>query len=156
MKNEDYVSFEVAKLLKQKGFNELVDSCYGIAVRHNGEDIDEDEEYELKSAGREDEIEYVDGGMVYQFWTNNQESKDIYSRPSLWTALKWLRDVHKMSIMVDCIGEQRYEPTIQTFAGNDYEIEGELVWVDDVKRGFKTYERATEMAIKWCLENLIK
>jgi len=156
MITEDFVSFEVAKLLKEKGFNELTPSSYGIAVMHNGEEIDEDEEYELKSEGRENEIEYVEGGAVFDFWNkNSEEMESVYSRPTLYVTMKWLREVHKMSIMVDCIGKCNYQPTIQTFAGKDYEIEGEVVWVNDVKRGFKTYERACEMAIKYCLEHLI-
>lgn len=30
MITEDYVSFETAKLLKEKGFNEIVDHCYDL------------------------------------------------------------------------------------------------------------------------------
>ena len=52
MIKERRCSYEVAKLLKEKGFRECCRCCYGTTVRHNGEDIDEDEEFELKSEGR--------------------------------------------------------------------------------------------------------
>jgi hypothetical protein len=78
-------------------------------------------------------------------------------------AMKWLREVHNLHIMVNCVGKVNYDPIIQSFDGKDYEIEGIEVcttklingkWVN-VRRGFKTYEQACEAAIKYCLENLI-
>ena len=75
MITEDYVSFETAKLLKEKGFNEWCYKCYGTAVYHKGVPISFDEEFELKCGGLGDEIEYVEGGCLYDFSCNNREKE---------------------------------------------------------------------------------
>lgn len=63
MNKEDYVSFEVAKLLKEKGFNE---PCFS---------------------------QYTKTGSIWncQAPENFNESEGCYSRPSLYEAQKWLR-----------------------------------------------------------------
>ena len=134
---EDYVSFETAKLLKEKGFD--------TAVHHYYQKIDDDIIYH---------IEDFRNWNLHDMW---------YSMPTLQMAMKWLREVHNLHIMVNCVGKVNYDPIIQSFDGKDYEIEGIEVgttkringkWVN-VRRGFKTYEQAVEAAIKYCLENLI-
>lgn len=93
MITEDYVSFETAKLLKEKGFREWCFHCYGVAVLHNGVDISFDEECDLKNDGREDEIEYVEGGRLYDYGCKNSD-KDIkvWAAPTLSVAMKWLEE----------------------------------------------------------------
>ena len=157
MITEDYVSFETAKLLKENGFNEWCFKCYGIAVLHNGADISFDEECELKDEGRENEIEYVEGGRLYDYASNNRENvRVVWAAPTLWAAMKWLREEKKIGIEVninfDCAaGKWYYEygfcifqlsGTFEKLAECDYD-------------GYKTYEGACEAAIKYCLENLI-
>lgn len=82
------------------------------------------------------------GGEKYTF---------ICPAPTLQIAMKWLREVHKLSI------EPYYDEV--------------LTWVVDIKHigkhtdtrefetvrenCYKTYEQACEAAIKYCLENLI-
>jgi hypothetical protein len=132
---EDYVSFEVAKLLKEKGFDEDT-----IGVYHKD-------------------------GTFRLLCLNTWNSKFVtpISAPTLQMAMKWLREVHNLHIMINCIGKVNYDPTIQRFDGKDFEVEGVEVgttrkidgkWVN-VQRGFKTCEQAAEAAIKYCLENLI-
>ena len=67
---EDYVSFETAKLLKEKGFDEPTISIY-----------------------------YEDGTFEY-FSLNKWNSKFITPifAPTLQMAMKWLREVHKLHI----------------------------------------------------------
>lgn len=102
MIKERICSYELSMLLQEKGFRELCRYCYGTAVRHNGEDIDEDEEFELKSAGRADEIEYIKGGVLYNLYYDNDKSfgKDVCAAPTHQTACDWLRIVHKIHIII--------------------------------------------------------
>ena len=94
------VSTDTAKLLKELGFDVTCPKCYGTAVLHNGEYISFDEECELKSEGRGDEIEYVDGGMLYTIWFNNNDKEElnVYSAPDIETVRKWFRDKHNLHI----------------------------------------------------------
>jgi hypothetical protein len=135
MITEDYVSFETAKLLKEKGFTSVWCTKY----------------YEIPSSPNNKFHPLRNSALPKDY-----NFGDLYcSATTLQMAMKWLRENYSIHIMVNCIGSERYEPTIQTFSGKDYEIEGEVVWVDGIKRGFKTCEQAIEAAIKYCLENLI-
>lgn len=99
--SKNRVSIETAKLLKEVGFNEMCDCCYGLSVRHNGREIDEDEEYELKSEGLADEIEYVDGAHLYHMWCRNNDYNSIYSCPTQEDALEWVRENLKIYVIID-------------------------------------------------------
>ena len=74
---EDYVSFEIAKLLKEKGFNEVIAGYY----RPNGK------------------FGHIIGGM---FNSEKQFIKDeCCSAPTLQMAMKWLREVYNFHIWVE-------------------------------------------------------
>lgn len=73
MSKGDYVSLEVAKLLKEKGFNEL---CY-TAYDKDGRSFNYKE--------------------IRLNW--NGEYDWAYSRPTLYHAQKWLRDVHNIDVL---------------------------------------------------------
>ena len=94
------VKSETAKALKDIGFDVTCPNCYGMAVMHNGEYLGSDEEYELRAEGRGDEIEYVDGGMLYSMWCNNREKedRDVYAAPDIEVVRKWFRDKHNLHI----------------------------------------------------------
>lgn len=71
MITEDYVSFETAKLLKKKGFDErLCNTCY----KYNG-----------KFCNNRKSMSGVDTMISYQ-------------APTLQMAMKWLREVHDIAI----------------------------------------------------------
>lgn len=94
------VNLENAKLLKELGFREWCNCCYGTAVRHNGENIDEDEEYELKADGRENEIEYIEGGELYHINCNNhKEDVNVWACPTQEQVLQWLRNKYRTHIV---------------------------------------------------------
>ena len=106
MITEDYVSFETAKLLKEKGFNLWCYKSYGDAVYHKGVPISFDEECELINEGLEDEIEYVEGGYLYDFGCDNRkENTKVYAAPTLQRAIKWLEEVHHILVIPDYIYE---------------------------------------------------
>lgn len=127
MITEDYVSFEVAKLLKEKGFNK--DTYTMSMYDENGEAKD----VLLLKVGEEPVL-----------------------RPTLQMATKWLREIHHyyIQIMLDswaCEGHMGYYVVIQK-TDSDFEMMLQDA-VDEVF--YQTYEEAAESAIKYCLENLI-
>ena len=80
MITEDYVSFETAKLLKEKGFD---DNCAAL--------------YDLRSG------ELNQRGVGYVF--NNGQWDNFITAPTLQMVMKWLREVHKLFIHIDVIRE---------------------------------------------------
>ena len=123
MITEDYCSFELAKLLKEKGFIEM---CYMY--------------YEPDKHG------YALCGERFE---NHNYVKEEISCPTHQMAMKWLREVHKLFIVI----EPEYFEAGRVIA---YDFS---VWCgDNYKHNFKdnpTYEEAVEAALKYVLENLI-
>lgn len=81
--------------LKKLGFNEPCDYLYTTAIRHNGEDLDCDEEYELKEEGHGDEIEYTPGGWLEKHYNRNGfqcMSDDNCSAPFLHDVVDWFEN----------------------------------------------------------------
>lgn len=125
MITENYVSFKIAKLLKEKGFDEHCVYVY----RHDGsEDI----------------------------WDADKE--DIAcQKPTLAMAMKWLREVHKISVeplpdWLDSNHENIHEGwycEIRNLTDMSYDAD----YFEHKK--YSTYEEACEAAIKYCLEILI-
>lgn len=75
---EDYVPYEIAQLLKEKGFNERCGTAYTTA-----------EGYPIRVMG-----------STYSLERNSDYDNFHYSMPSQSLALKWLREVHKMYIYI--------------------------------------------------------
>lgn len=124
---EDYVSFEVAKLLKEKGFDEPVNCFY-----------------------------FIDGTFTGNTVTTTNSYTRHYAVPTHQRTLKWLREVHNICIVIqpyDSYYKERYEFEINKKNNNDFTWE----WISDIENTiFDTYEEAVEAAIKHCLTNLIK
>ena len=147
MITEDYVSFETAKLLKEKGFKMWCYKSYGTAVYHKGVPISFDEECDLKDEGLEDEIEYVEGGCLYDFGCDNRkEDAKVYAAPTLQMAMKWLREKHNIAIETEW--EHLWYAYIKPMTSKPSEE-------DYCQCKSSKYEEACEDAIKYCLENLI-
>ena len=153
MITEDYVSFQTSKLLKEKGFKEWCSRCYGVAVLHNGQEISFDEECELKDEGRENEIEYVEGGMLYDSgYDNRNKDEKAWAAPTLWDAMKWLRKEHNIHVV------PKFDFYAGDYTGRVYDGRRESTAEKDdyiAIVGNNTYEEACDAAIKYCLENLI-
>ncbi len=134
MITEDYVSFETAKLLKEKGFDESTPITYFI-----GDD---------KPRG------CVVGEMIHH--PKAKEDTHLIDCPTLQMAMKWLREVHNLHISVNMGFDVDYSqyffyvPFVCRFSNKD----GEYLTPFDEKE-FGSCEEATEAAIKYCLENLI-
>lgn len=135
MITEDYVSFETAKLLKEKEFDAECDYLY------------------------------VDGKILRASWACNwnrgdtlfTDYKNECSAPTLQMTMKWLREVHKLGIFPTTF----YRHT-ETFDGHNYGCTLVNLKTFDVIGNFEdctfpsdSYEQTCEAAIKYCLENLI-
>ena len=87
---EQLISFETAKLAKEKGFKEFSYACYkedGILENLNN----------IWHCGCE-------GGMELDEWFydyNNYKHKKLISAPTQSLLQKWLRDAHKIHIRID-------------------------------------------------------
>lgn len=159
---ENYVSYEVARLLEKKGFNETCYACY----------------------------EYFESGVtLYRGWMFEYKGNPVHNSserikcPTLQMAMKWLREVHNIDIDINaCCGMlgircySAYVSTYKPYKLTDIDKKFGLT-EDDVKHRlvqskrntripskseiipaheyFDTYEKAVEAAIKYCL-NLIK
>ena len=126
---EDYVSFEIAKLLKEKGFDEKVSTHYLIHPSGFPEFFDKKDEF--------------------------TEPGDVWLKcPTLQMAMKWLREVHNIAISVYVfnrdlpVEKDNITYTIDIATTEMSSRNGHLRLVGP-------YEQACESAIKYCLENLI-
>jgi hypothetical protein len=127
MVTEDYVSFETAKLLKEKGFNK---DAYTMSMYdENGEAKD----VLLLRVGEEPVL-----------------------RPTLQMAMKWLRKEHNLHCNsdYDIILGWYSQITSLTETVEDHYTEMKHYHPEKVN-GFSSPEEACEEAIKYCLENLI-
>lgn len=128
---EDYVSFETAKLLKDKGFDEECCPWYGS-------------DGNIHKTGCE--------------MRNSDCALDSMMAPTLQMAMKWLREVHKLHISVIPNPLNWEHQDIQDGWGCEVTHLSDLSYDSDYiffKKKYQTYESACDAAIKYCLENLI-
>lgn len=116
------ISLKVAKLAKEKKFDWKVLNCYN----ENGE-IGDVEDYLL---------------INFNQWENVEGSNiNLYSTPTQSLLQKWIREVHKIHILIDygnltnkyCFELLPIEPKIEVFMSSEMK--------------FKTYEEALEAAL---------
>ncbi len=136
MIKEDYVSFETAKLLKERGFNEKCRGCY----RSEFDDCD-------------NAVVVLEEWMAQSYNNDFKDEGFLCSAPTLQMAMKWLREkrsleiypYHNSSIIYNSKWWYeiiKYPNSVAEYeCGKDEEVE--------------TYEQACEMAILYCLNNLL-
>lgn len=142
MIEEDYVSFETAKLLKEKGFDEKCQKVY----LHDGIIL-------WASCFMEGEsfLDYHDIELAanYDGWITYTQGNYGFLCPTQSVAMKWLREVHNLHIEIH----------YNTFGNNySYIIQHSPIKLDDIRSYptiFWEYEKACETAIQDCLQNLI-
>lgn len=132
MITEDYLSFEVAKLLKEKGFNLEWSPFYSEQdknewVRNNN--------YNIPNPNYDDNIPF-----------DSEILNVIAPHVSLQMAMKWLREVHKYLIVVGNKNGNYLYLIKDLKANTDLGISNDE---------YINYEEACEAAIKYCLTNLI-
>ena len=134
MITENYVSFEVAKLLKEKGFEEETYGNYYLGGKFDGK--------------------FEESSKVN--W--NKFFKTPIAAPTQQMAMKWLRLTHKIYIQalapvydMDCaeLGVT-YNVVITNLANQCLAFDTPL---EDIE--YDSPEEAHEAALKYCLKNLI-
>lgn len=141
---EDYVSFEVAKLLKEKGFRERTNRYYNA---------------QYNEARTVSDVFFMD-------WNDDELMKRIsmkgaFSIPTHQLACAWLRKNYNLHVC----------PKLACFRGAKKHDKEYYKWEDRVLRlptnnqvhpqlmgiheYYNTYEEAVEAALKYSLENLI-
>ncbi len=144
MITEDYVSFETAKLLKEKGFYGECFSMYLTPKPHSG--MGDPNEAKIAPHGRDS---YYYEGYRYQC-----------EAPTIQMAIKWLTEAYNIFISPQIEVSRNEEET----GIHQYGQPGYYVIITYVLNGnilpyqgslYPTPEEACETAIKYCLENLI-
>ena len=156
MIEEDYVSFETAKLLKEKGFDEPCTYLWFFEKTNNPE-VDDNGVYKIPIKNHT-ENDYWNNTSIElfkkesEYWNDNI---DIFACPTLQMAMKWLREVHNIHIELNPICYGDTEEDIKWHYGWAVKT---TIFIDRWKRHNAkhiSYEQACEAAIKYCLENLI-
>ena len=152
MITEDYVSFETAKLLKEKGFDEPCYQCYVLIDK-----FVETSYYEFAVNSKLIKFErlYADeqpliNSKGFRDFINNKDKSRVFAAPTLQMAMKWLREEHNIFISIifctyPSLNKVTWTPEITTF---------DSVFPESAIE-YDTYEEAGEAAIKYCLENLL-
>lgn len=128
MINEDYVSFETAKLLKEKGFYEKCRQYY-----------------------YKDNLILSKSGICNEELNNYKEAEEGWSAPTLQMATKWLREKKGIAIipvLSSVLDNEKFLWDIKIVVAKTGERYSQG-WV------YEKQEDACETAIKYCLENLI-
>jgi len=132
MIQEVYCSYEVAKLLKEKGFNEYCLKNYWSSDKEL-----HDWKWELSYNRNSDE---------------NRNTKDC-AAPTQQMAMKWLRKVHNILLFILPAQENgKLAYLVEVWTWNDEEGIYESTYAPMPR---KEPEQAIEAAIKYVLENLI-
>lgn len=146
MITEQYVSYEIAILLREKGFNESTEHKILYVIK------------QFSTGCHWNSCTYKIGDITREY-----NDACCISIPTLQMAMKWLREEQNLFIEIQCYGCEANEKAHFEFS---YVI-SEYVQFDNkiyttvglkerkAKSRFSSYEEACEEAIKYCLENLI-
>ncbi|MBP3732442.1 MAG: hypothetical protein J6I84_04275 [Bacilli bacterium] len=149
MIQEEYVSFEIAKLLKEKGFNCLCPAYYS---------------------------EFFDNWKTLRFWKcgkpktyDTVRNNGYLLVPTQSVVMKWLREVHKIHLdigitLTSTEDPVNYPPKYYVYVESVETGESLIRYGSNANdltipngngpRSFDTYEEAVETGINYCLENL--
>lgn len=127
MITEDYVSFEVAKLLKGKGF---------------------DDEYTNAFYDKTGNLYFIN--LLGDLSEHPNNDTDI-AASTLYVAMKWLREVRKINIEIFTYWSIQKKAV---YGNRIVSVEHGNVF-KEIDIAYSTYEEACEAAIKYCLKNLI-
>lgn len=145
---EDYVSFEIAKLLKEKGFPQKYDIFHGFVYNEK----DYEHEYEIQRMVLQKRT--VKAGTLSNYPAGIPDPKCFC--PTLQMAMKWLRVVHKIIISFNASFANSIEQhiswniRINSLKSLNDEEHFEPIYINTKS---EIFEEACEAAIKYCLEN---
>lgn len=138
MITEDYCSYEIAKLLKEKGFPQEYDIYHSMV--YNEEDYED--EYEVQRMVLQTKL--IKAGTISSYPVGVPEPK-CYC-PTHQMALKWLRN---KGIYI------QIRRSINTYLYGALMLKDGSSISANIPLKFETYEKAVEAAIKYVLEHLI-
>ena len=142
MVQEDYVSFKIAKLLKEKGFDETCRAFWK----------DWDDSIVLCDCNSSHCIQYCTNSILEKY--NDCEETNI-AAPTLQMAMKWLREKCYCHIVIDYTFKADANLS-EEYVSYCYSVENAKTYVQYThNEWYSTYEETCEAAIKYCLENLI-
>jgi len=141
MITEDYVSFETAKLLKEKGFNEEDSPFYSEQDR---DEWVQNNNYSIPNPDYNKDIPF-----------DSETITMVAPHVSLQMAMKWLREVHDLHIIVSPYKVGKEEKAFHWCCEvyKSFNLLGCRIYVNETP---KSYEEGVEIAIRYCLENLIQ
>ena len=127
MIKETYCSYEVAKLLKEKGFHEPCIATYNSTTKN----------FQVEE--------------IYEDWTIHW--KGYISAPTQQMAMAWLREEKNIFIVIephtyDYVNEKNKSCVCSLWVGDNY-----YEYIES--KDYPSYEDAVEAALKYCLENVI-
>lgn len=135
MIQEDYCSFEVAKLLKEKGFDVYGDGSFGSET--------------------EIHREYSPSGKIKSLCGSKPHTSG-YPAPTHQMAMKYLREVHNKYCDIGYdIDLEWYFQIVDLKETVDYGCPEAKYYHSENETNFKTHEGAVEAVLKYVLENLI-
>lgn len=129
MIEEAHVSFEVAKLFEEKGFNEKCRGGYHCEFDDNDNPVVMFEEWMAQPYNND----FVDEGF-------------LCSAPTHQMAMAWLREVYNIFIIIE-----PYSNTSCYFSL----WEGDNYYENPLRKSFPSYGETVEEALKYVLKNLI-
>lgn len=155
---EIYVSYELAKLLNEKGFNVPTEmvwyECFPSSIAVNKKEI---------GTRKLDYFywdEITEHNFVYSNDTNENGMPDyikghVYSAPIHQVVNKWLREQYKIFIeqKVQLIGYTDIEYTFTIWYYDDFSETMDLAY--NSNSTYKKYEESIEEAFIYCLKNLV-
>lgn len=131
------VNFTIAKLLKEKGFNELCNALFIYEIRQG------DTEWKLI------ELFERNNGDTYDFLLSvDMDWQKNYLRPEQWQVVMWIYEKHKIWIECFIDDDKTFGYLVSTISE-----EGRID--SPVSRGFVSPVKAYEVAIEYTLNNLI-
>lgn len=140
--NEDFVTFELAKKLKERGFKEKCIAYYWEKINeHTPSFVVEDNMPE-------------DGVCILDLISehNKAEWSPFIDAPTISQVLKWLREEKKIFVSVD-ISEGGWFYVLSPIIIEDGKEISQESEVDD--KEFSDYNSAAIAGIEYCLDNLI-
>ena len=153
MTQEDYVSFETAKLLKEKGFD---GPCYKVWESHGDSQtlVGASWFVEGETVVNRQSVDAAAKQYAYEYNLNNKV--EGYLAPTHQMAMKWLRKEHNLHCNSDYDIVLGWYCQITSLTETvEYDYEEMRHYHPENDHGFSSPEEACEEAIKYCLENLI-
>ena len=143
--NEQLISFETAKLAKEKGFN--VECKYGYTRLKELMTIDRSQESFFEGASRNYRNSELESYNKSYLECNDDEYVCIYTAPAQSLLAKWLREEHHLIVIV----AYQYEYDSTPYSYWIYKENNSLPlnqWINDLK----TYEEALEAGLQEALK----